>query len=167
MLDRQISIHQEMDRLNAVTELLILKALVHDSMGEKEQAVEALQTALGIAESAGFLRVFLDQGPALKPLLKQAQSQNIHPAYADRVLAALDGPMLLQKRRPQPLVDPLSDREIEVLRRLRSNLTTPEIADEMMISVSTVRSHIKNIYSKLYVHKRSEAVSRAQELGLL
>ena len=132
---------------------------------------ENLDLVFQVQAAGGFVEQqqpgFLDQGPALKPLLKQAQSQNIHPAYADRVLAALDGPMLLQKRRPQPLVDPLSDREIEVLRRLRSNLTTPEIADEMMISVSTVRSHIKNIYSKLYVHKRSEAVSRVQELGLL
>ncbi len=67
----------------------------------------------------------------------------------------------------QPLIEPLSDRELDVLRYLPSNLTTPEIADEMMISINTVRTHIKNIYQKLGVHKRSEAVRRAQEVKLL
>ena len=132
-----------------------------------QQAIQAITTALNIGQSAGFLRIFLDQGPAIKPLLQDAKARNIHPVYIDHVLAAFDLPAPPEKLDQQPLIEPLSDRELDVLRQLRTNLTAPEIAEEMMISVSTVRSHIKNIYAKLYVHKRSEAVSRADELGLL
>jgi LuxR family maltose regulon positive regulatory protein len=166
-LERQIPIFIGLGRLISVTELHLLKALVHEGLGEKGQAISDLKAALEIAESAGFLRVFLDQGPALKHLLHRAKSQNIHLKYIDRVLNAFTGPVILGKGEPQPLVDPLSERELDILRRLRTNLTTPEIADEMVIGVNTVRTHIKNIYSKLAVHKRSEAVSRAKDLGLL
>jgi LuxR family maltose regulon positive regulatory protein len=167
MLERQISIYKSFCRLNVVTELQILKALVLEGMGKKSLAIDAINIALEIAESAGFTRVFLDQGPILKPLLERAKLLNIHPTYAEYILRAFDGPVPEGEMVPQPLVDPLSERELEVLRLLRTNLTTPEIADEMVIGVNTVRSHIKNIYSKLVVHKRSEAVNRAVELGLL
>ena len=166
-LERQLPIFQDLGRVISVTELHLLKALVHDGMGEKGLAIAELKAALGIAEEAGFFRVFLDQGLALQPLLQRAKSQNIHPEYVDRVLYAFDGSVPLEKGEPKPIVDPLSERELDVLRLLRTNLTTPEIADEMVIGVNTVRSHIKNIYSKLAAHKRSEAVSRAKDLGLL
>lgn len=167
MQAQQIAIFQGLSRLNAVTELQILKALTHKALGERRQATEAIKEALKIAESAGFLRIFLDQGPAIKPLLQDARARNIYLDYADYVLAALDLPARPEKQDRQSLSEPLSNRELDVLRQLRTNLTTPEIAEEMMISVSTVRSHIKNIYGKLSVHKRSEAVSRAEELGLM
>jgi LuxR family maltose regulon positive regulatory protein len=167
LLEQQIPIFQDLGRVISVIELHLLKTLVHDGMGEKGLAISELKAALEIAEGAGCLRVFLDQGLALKPLLQRAKSQNIHPEFIDRVLNAFSGPIILEKGEPQSFVDPLSGRELDVLRLLRTNLTAPEIADEMVIGVNTVRSHIKNIYSKLAVHKRSEAVSRAKDLGLL
>jgi LuxR family maltose regulon positive regulatory protein len=166
-LDRQISIFKDLDRLNAVTELYLLKALAYDGLGDKGKAMAELKNALEIGQQAGFLRTFLNEGTSLKPLLQRARAQNVFPEYIDRLFAGMDEPVTEIKIFYQPLIDPLTERELEVLRLLPTNLTTPEIAEEMMIGVNTVRTHIKNIYSKLNVHKRSEAANRAHKLGLL
>ena len=119
--------------------------------------------ALEIGERAGYLRTFLDQGQPIRELLGKTPSTG----YVRSLLAAFEGPVLQRKEKPQPLIDPLSERELEVLRLLSTNLTTPEMAEELFIGVNTVRSHIKSIYGKLGVHKRSEAVGSAKELRLL
>ena len=106
-------------------------------------------------------------------LLRRAASLGVSPAYVASLLAAFDaaGPgeeaTKPQARPTQPLVEPLSERELEVLRLLGAGLSNPEIAERLYIAVSTVRSHCKSIYGKLNVHKRWDAVQRAQELGLL
>jgi LuxR family maltose regulon positive regulatory protein len=166
-LDQQIPMFQTIGRLNALAELHLLKALVHEQMGDKATAITELRTALEIAEPAGFLRIFLDRGIGIKSLLRQAKAQNICQRYINQILSAFESPIPYNKDEPPPIVEPLSERELEVLRWLQTNLTTPEIADQMMIGVSTVRSHIKNIYSKLVVHKRSEAVNLAKKVGLI
>ena len=103
----------------------------------------------------------------IKHLLESARKRGKHLPYLNRLISAFDSKEKTIPTIDQPLLDPLSDRELEVLRLLPTNLTTPEIAGEMVIGVNTVRTHIKNIYSKLSVHKRSEAVRRAKELHLL
>jgi LuxR family maltose regulon positive regulatory protein len=106
-------------------------------------------------------------------LLRRAASQGSSPAYVANLLAAFDaaGPdeeaTEPQPRPAQPLVDPLSERELEVLQLLAGGLSNPEIAEQLYIAVSTVRSHCKSIYGKLDVHSRWDAVQRAQQLGLL
>ena len=106
-------------------------------------------------------------------LLRQAASRGIAPAYVTKLLSAFEAPesetTAAKPHIPsaQPLVEPLSEREMDVLRLLSTGLSNPEIADELTIAVSTVRSHCKSIYGKLNVHKRWDAVHRAQELGLL
>jgi LuxR family maltose regulon positive regulatory protein len=105
-------------------------------------------------------------------LLRQAASRGAAPAYVADLLAAfglpekspLAGPRSLE---PQPLIEPLSERELEVLRFLATGMTNPEIARELYVATSTIRSHCKSIYGKLNVHKRWDAVQQAQELGLL
>jgi LuxR family maltose regulon positive regulatory protein len=104
-------------------------------------------------------------------LLRQAAARGIAPEYVSMLLAAFERERSEERRTtaqaPSSLVEPLSDRELEVLRLLVTHLSSTEIAQELFISPNTVRSHIKSIYGKLDVHSRSEAVARAQELCLL
>jgi LuxR family maltose regulon positive regulatory protein len=130
--------------------------------------MDALGEALSLAEPGGYLRIFLDEGEPIARLLRQAASRGMAPAYITKLLAAF-GPESAEVASPQvqSLAEPLSKREMEVLRLLAAGLSNPEIAEELVVAVSTVRSHCKSIYGKLEVHKRWDAVQRGQELGLI
>ena len=170
---------RELGRVDLVIEVQILRALAWQTTGDDEQAMDALTEALSLAEPGGWVRTFVDEGPAMADLLRRAASQGITPArgtapaYVASLIGAFDAPghgegaTEPQYRPAQPLVEPLSEREMEVLRLLSAGLSNPEIAEQLYIAVSTVRSHCKSIYGKLDVHKRWDAVHRAQELGLL
>jgi LuxR family maltose regulon positive regulatory protein len=170
---------RQRDRVDLVIEIQILRALAWQIAGDDEQAMDALTEALSLAEPGGWVRTFVDEGQAMAGLLRRAAScgttpaRGITPAYVAGLLAAFDGPEPEEMaagphhRPAQPLVEPLSERELEVLRLLSAGMSNPEIAEELYIAVSTVRSHCKSIYGKLDVHKRWDAVHRAQELGLL
>jgi LuxR family maltose regulon positive regulatory protein len=145
-------------------ETLILQALVLQAQSKDEQALTALERALTIAEPEGYVRTFVDEGPQLAQLLRRAVVQGTAVDYAGSLLAALEEEAMGVAA---PLVEPLSPRETEVLRLLTTHLSHAEMAEELVVSVNTVRSHVKNIYGKLDVHSRMEAVERATELGLL
>ena len=119
-----------------------------------------------LAEPEGYVRVFVDEGPPMLALLEAVARQGIAPTYVRQLLAAF-GPAEGGRRARGALVEPLSERELDVLRLLRSDLDGPEIAGELSVSLNTLRSHTKNIYAKLGVNSRRAAVSRAAELGLL
>ena len=144
--------------------ILILQALALQARGDGEGALAALARALTLAEPSGYVRTFIDEGAPMRELLLQAIAADVAASYAGKLLAALE-----EETKPSrsPLVEPLSERELEVLRLLTTSLSSTEIAQELFISVNTVRSHIKNIYGKLDVHQRRDAVQRARELGLL
>jgi LuxR family maltose regulon positive regulatory protein len=158
-------------------EVLVLQALALQAQGDKAEALAALERALSLAEPEGYVRTFIGEGKGMADLLKVAAARGATASYASKLLAQLESesdtkPDATVRRgkagpAPQPLIDPLSERELEVLRLLLTSLTASEIGDELYISSHTVRSHIKNIYSKLDVHSRIEAVARAQELELL
>jgi LuxR family maltose regulon positive regulatory protein len=154
-------------------EALALQALIHDREGNGPAALDALEQAITLAEPAGFIRLFVDLGPRLFPLLSQLRQQNLAPLYLDRVLAAFpdgqagSGTAQGGASEPQPLVEPLTPRELEVLALLARHLTNKEIAAELVIAPVTVKTHTLNIYRKLDVRKRREAVERARELNLL
>jgi LuxR family maltose regulon positive regulatory protein len=169
-----------------VIEIMALRALALQAQGDVAQALTALERALSLAEPAGFVRLFVDEGEPMARLLRQAVSRDIAPEYVSRLLAAFDqecsrfrvsdsGPMLtstpdLEPETPEletQWVAPLSEREFDVLQLLATRLSSAEIAEELYISANTVRFHTKNIYGKLGVHRRSDAVDRARELGLL
>jgi LuxR family maltose regulon positive regulatory protein len=157
-------------RMGHLIELLILQALALDAQGNLDQALSCLERALVLAEPQGFVRIFLDNGSPIIRLLKEAARRDIAADYAIKLLNRIDtdpqpdGPNFSP---PSLLVDPLSDRELEVLHLMAQDLSYQEIADQIMVSLNTVRTHVKNIYSKLMVHKRSEALAKAEELNLL
>jgi LuxR family maltose regulon positive regulatory protein len=146
---------------------MVLQALAYDAAGESEKAVQLLGAALALAESGGLIRLFVDKGPAMAALLREAVKQGVAPDFVQQLLAALGEMAVTQPQTTQPLPDPLSDRELEVLKLLTTSLSGPEIARELMVSLNTMRTHTKNIYSKLGVNSRRTAVRRAEELNLL
>ena len=129
-------------------------------------ALAALGRALALGEPEGYVRVFLDEGPPMAALLQDAANRGIAPDYVRRLLTASVRPEDNAGNK-EALIEPLSDRELDVLRLLATDLAGPEIARELVVSLSTVRSHTKAIYAKLGVNNRRAAVTRAEELDLL
>jgi LuxR family maltose regulon positive regulatory protein len=173
LLDRLLAAADQGGRTGAVIEILVLQALAEQRRGDRPAALAALGRALELAEPEGHVRVFVDEGAPMAELLRAAASGRQPSAYAQRLLAALDGPALDRPphavRRPVPsggLVEPLSEREHDVLRLLATDLSGPEIARRLVVSLNTVRTHTKNIYAKLGVNSRRAAVRRAEELDL-
>ncbi len=151
-------------------EVYILQALLYQAKGDEKQALRALESAILLAEPEGYVHVFVREGARMAALLQKARGRGLAQAFVERLLAFLEeetrdqGPAT---KAPPGLVEPLTERELEVLRLLASTLTVPEIAQRLFISIATARSHVKHIYSKLDVHSRFEAVTRGNELGLL
>jgi LuxR family transcriptional regulator, maltose regulon positive regulatory protein len=147
-----------------------LRALAFQSKGEEKQAVASLRHALELAELENRVMTFVREGPQMEKLLRLPKVKSISPIFVSRLLAAFEA-RRKHSITPIPisetLIEPLSERELEVLRHLNSYLSTPEIADLLVVSANTVRTHIKNIYGKLGVHGRSGAVRQATKLGLL
>jgi LuxR family maltose regulon positive regulatory protein len=170
LLARMLQVFETGGALLQAIDTLTLMALVLQSQGNDEQALETLEHALSLAEPEGFVRTFIGKGNAMERLLQQAAAQGVYPSYVNSLLQAFAvdaGDQPFAESPPHDLIDPLSDRELQVLRLLNTSLTSTEIAQELFISPNTVRSHIKNIYGKLDVHRRSEAVKRAKDLDLL
>ena len=166
LLERLLRAAEDGGRTARVIEILILQALGHQARGDVRAALVALGRALEFAEPEGYVRIFVDEGAPMAELLEAAARQAISPAYVRRLLSAL-GHAEARPASRQPLVEPLSGRELDVLRLLAGDLDGPGIAAELVVSLNTVRSHTKNIYAKLAVNSRREAIRRAAELDLL
>jgi LuxR family maltose regulon positive regulatory protein len=148
------------------------RALQAVSATTLQDALPYLADALALAESEGYIRTFVDLGAPMAALLREAAVQGIHADYAQTLLAALGLATASPSRATwphghQPLIEPLSERELEVLRLLSQRLTYDEIAQALYLSVNTVKTHARNIYGKLSVNRRRDATARARELGLL
>jgi LuxR family maltose regulon positive regulatory protein len=166
LLERLLHAAQEGQRTGSTIELMVLRALARQARGDVPGALDSLERALTLAEPEGYVRVFVDEGPPMASLLKACAKQGSAPAYVRRLLTALtaahdDAPV------PQRLIEPLSARELELLRLLGTELDGPGIARELVVSLNTVRTHTKNIYAKLGVNNRRSAVRRGTELELL
>ena len=160
-------------RPRAIIEAEILRALAHQARGDAAQAAETLAHALTLAAPEGYLRLFLDEGVPLHALLSRAAQRGAPEDFVGRLQAAFateaQDAGVVQAIAPltSSLPEPLSERELEVLRFLPTSLSATEIAQELFLSVHTVRSHLKAIYAKLDAHSRYEAIARAQALHLL
>ena len=164
-LDRLLAAALEGHRTGSAIEVLVLQALHHQDRRDLPAALASLQRALTLAEPEGYVRVFLDEGPRMAALLRDAAQQGVARDQVRRLLAGVSE-TVRSSPAPRGLVEPLSSRELDVLRLLRSDLSGPDIARELTVSLNTVRSHTKSIYSKLGVNNRREAVSRAGQLDL-
>jgi LuxR family maltose regulon positive regulatory protein len=165
-LDTLLTAAEGAGRLGSVLEILVLRALALQQRGDAEGAVAAVARALELGEPEGYVRTFTDEGPSLATLLAAAAKRGVATAYVARLLRQHGRGPLDPPRRSDVLVDPLSDRELDVLRLLASELSGPEIARHLVVSLNTVRTHTKNIYAKLGVRSRRAAVRRAEDLGL-
>ncbi len=165
LLERLLKAAQEGERTGSVIEILVLRAIAYKVQGDIPAALAPLQEALSLAEPEGYVRMFVDEGPPMAHLLEVAAKHVIAPNYVRQLLTAF---VSASDRIPvkQDLIELLSDRELEVLRLLRTDLNGPEMARELIVSLNTVRTHTKNIYSKLGVNNRRAAVRRAEELDL-
>jgi LuxR family maltose regulon positive regulatory protein len=160
---------------------LILLALVWQREGDLPRALETLGLALALAAPEGFVRTFVDEGEPMAALLRQAAARGIATSYAQQLLAAFPEPVRKSPptadERPEsaspgsrtsvPLIEPLTDREMEVLRLVEAGASNASVADRLVIAPSTVKRHLNNIYAKLDVGSRTQAVARARELSLL
>jgi LuxR family maltose regulon positive regulatory protein len=153
-----------------VVEILALRAVALHTRGARDQALDALERALSLAEPEGYVRSFIDEGEPMRELLRQAAARGIAVDYVRTLLDALKAEANMPDLRPaahSALVEPLTERELEVLRLLAVGLPSREIAHTLVIAVATVKQHLKHIYGKLQVHNRTEAANRARDLGLL
>ncbi|MEO8392231.1 MAG: LuxR C-terminal-related transcriptional regulator, partial [Chloroflexota bacterium] len=166
LLERLLQAAEEGERTRSVIEILVLQALACQMQSDIPAALVSLERALIVAEPEGYVRLFVDEGAPIAALLEKTAKHGIAPNYVRQLLTALGK---AEDRTPinQDLIDPLSERELDVLRLLGTDMSGPEIARQLVVSLSTLRTHTQNIYTKLGVNGRRTAVSRAEELGLL
>jgi LuxR family maltose regulon positive regulatory protein len=165
LLARLLRAAQEGSRTGSVLDVLVAQSLAFDASGDAASALDALERAAELAEPEGYVRVFLDEGPPMASLLKRAAARPTASNAVTALANAITPPRRVLAN--QGLVEPLSERELEVLRLLQGDLDGPGIANELFVSLNTVRTHTKNIYAKLGVSSRRAAVRRGAELGLL
>ena len=166
LLARLLAAAEAGGRTGSVIEILVLQALAQQTRGVMPAARMLLPRALALAEPQGYVRIFVDAGAPMAALLAEAAQQGIAPDYVRRLLAASStAPDSTPAK--QGLREPLSGRELQVLRLLRTELSGPEIARELMVSLHTMRTHTNKVYSKLGTNNRRAAVRRAEELDLL
>ena len=161
------------ERISKLIEIELLQALAFDAKGKQARALQALETAVTRAAPEGFVRVFADEGAPMVRLLEAGRDAGIAPDYVRELLAAFPAYESLETAvspaqvDQSELVEPLSERELEALEKIATGLTNREIADRLYLSLNTVKVHTRNIYGKLGVHNRTQAVARARLLGLL
>ena len=143
----------------------LLQTLTADT---PQTATAFICQALQLSHAGGFIRTYIDAGPALIPFLVEAARRGVHPEYVGRILAAFEAerPKSTAPVRGAALTEPLSERELEVLRLVIAGLSNRDIADQLTVSLGTVKTHLHSIYGKLAVSSRSQVIRRARELAL-
>jgi len=173
LLDRLCMQAEAGGRMGSAIETLALRALAEAACGDLAAALATLGRALALAEPEGYLRLFVDEGPAMAVLLRRAAAEGLSPAYARRLLAAAaspGSPAPASSTRPamaHSLPEPLTPREREVLELLAAGARNGEIAARLYVTLNTVKKHVGHIFGKLGVGNRTEAVARARALGLI
>jgi len=183
LLERLLQAAEEGGRKGSVIEILVLQALAHEVQGNFAPALVSLERALTLAEPEGYVRTFVDEGLPMAKLLSEAAAHGVMPDYIGKLLAVFEAekqksedesclppvsPALPEGHRDsEPLIEPLSQRELKILQLIAQGLSNREISERLFLALSTVKGHNRKIFDKLQVQSRTEAVARARELGLL
>jgi len=171
-LERLLKAAEEGGRVGSRIEILIVQALACHAQGNHEVALIKLQQALGLAKPEGYVRRFLDEGLGMRELLQEASTHKIDPDYTCKLLAAFNVKKLENEEKPdlppaQSLIEPLSQRELKILALIAQGLSNREIGERLFLALDTIKGYNRNLFDKLQVHSRTEAIARARELGLL
>jgi LuxR family maltose regulon positive regulatory protein len=181
ILEGPLRLAREQGRRASIIALQIQQAQLYHAQGATSQAFQNLEQALGLARTGGYVRIFLDEGQAMGQLLNeycqrqqrrtQSEQQSIEHSYIHSVLRAFGPDMQMQSlssiNMPEEPLEKLSEREFKVLHLIAEGLSNQEIARSLQVSVSTIKTHLNNVYAKLHVHTRLQAVTRAYDLGIL
>lgn len=171
LLERLLQAAEEGERTGSVIEILVLQALAYQAQANIPRGLDPLGRALSLAEPEGYVRIFVDEGKPMRALLRHAAAGGIGGSYTRRLLSDFNEPVQPTSTPAQiaagELVEPLTTREVEILRLIAAGMRNQEIADQLFISLHTVKRHIANTYGKLGVSHRTEAVAKATELRLL
>ena len=172
LLERLLQAAEEGGRTGSVIEILVLQALAHEALGDTSSALISLERALTQAEPEGYVRIFVDEGMPMALLMSAAAAHGIMPGYTGKLLAVFEAEQhkiegISYLPPAQPLIEPLSQRELEVLQLMALGLSNREISERLFLALSTVKGHNRRIFGKFGVQRRTEAVARARELGLL
>ncbi len=171
LLDRLLHAAEVGERAGSAIDILVVRALAHQQRGDVPVAAASLERALSLAEPEGYLRTFVDEGEPMRRLLRRAADGPVASAYARRLARVFDEPAQPSAHPARfaaaELAEPLTAREVEVLRLIAAGLRNQEIADRLFISLPTVKRHVANAYGKLGVGHRTEAVAKATALHLL
>jgi LuxR family maltose regulon positive regulatory protein len=169
-LNRLLQDAEEKARVESVLEILIVIALALEAQHATSEALITLDRALTIAEPESYIRLFLDEGQPMLDLIRLAHSSGRAPGYTSTLLTASGNQATSDVPVYAPsldvLIDPLSERELEVLHLMATGASNDEIAQQLVIAVSTVKRHVSNILGKLTVSNRTQAVAQAREMGL-
>lgn len=171
LLDRLAASAEGAGRMGSLIEILVMKALAYEAQSNLPAALKPLEKALALAEPEGYVRVFIDEGPPMAHLLYEALAARHSTKYGQRLLDAFPE----MKRRLTAAADethadglePLSERELEVLRLVADGMSNQDIADRLFLALNTVKAHTRSIYGKLGVNSRTQAIARARALGVL
>ena len=163
-----------------IIEVAVLQSLALEKQGRADKVLAALKEAVALAEPRGWIRPFVEAGPPMVDLLERLRDQNVSVDYIEKILAAfrnvehsvlkhVDKPQAtpFPSAKPQPLIEPLTNRELDVLELLAQRLQNKEIAEKLFVSPATIKSHLESIYQKLNVTNRREAVDKANVLRII
>jgi len=167
LLNKLEKIANNTQRTSRLIEVFMLQALAYQTLQQQDKSLQILGKALSLAYLKGFLRLFVDEGEPMFELLQQAVSKGIYPQYVNQLIAAFVNTNIVENINNQALIEPLSERELEVLTQIAIGLSNQEIANKLFVSLATVKWHSSRIYGKLMVKNRSQAVARAREINIL
>jgi LuxR family maltose regulon positive regulatory protein len=172
LLERLLEAAENGGRTGSMIQIILLQALAHQAQGDIPAALMPLERALSLAEAEGYIQVFVDEGLPMAHLFSEAAALGVKSVYTGKLLAAFEaeahrGEQITHHPPAQPLVEPLSERELEVLRLIAQGLSNREIGDRLFLALNTVKGYNRRIFGKLEVQRRTEAVARARELGIL
>jgi LuxR family maltose regulon positive regulatory protein len=180
LLDRLKEAAEERGENGSVIEILVLQAMAYHMQGDLPAALLLLKHALALAEPEGYVRMFLDEGSSMEQMLREASALKIMPGYTGKLLAAFEAENQIKEdksgippalpeghRSSNPLVEPLSQRELEILKLIALGLSNREIGERLFLALDTIKGHNRKIFDKLQVQSRTEAIARARQLGLM